>query len=51
MTWEFWKILWTIVFFMSLALFAGMAVWVTLGGLKDIQNMLSKIKNNSDDST
>lgn len=45
-----WMILWQIVFVGGLALFAGMAVWVTIGGFRDIKRMFERIERSHDSS-
>jgi len=40
---EFWILLWKAVFLITLFLFTGMAVWVTIGGYSDIKHLLSHI--------
>ena len=35
---------WKIVFVLGLIIFTGMAVWVTIGGFKDIKTMLLRIQ-------
>ena len=42
---EFWIWFWTIFLFSSLAVFAGLAVIITLGGIPDIAALFRKIKN------
>jgi len=39
----FWIILWQIVLIGSLILFAGMAVWVSIGGFFDIKRLFKSI--------
>ena len=48
----FWQTLWTILFFSSLALFAILAVTVSIGGFLNIRWMLARLKaqNDPDDS-
>jgi len=36
---NFWITFWTILFFAAVAVFAGMSVWVTIGGWKDIRDL------------
>ncbi len=45
---NFWITLWTAIFFISIALFAGMAVWVAIGGWKDLIDMLRQLKEDRD---
>ena len=40
---EGWILTWKIVFILGLAIFTGMAVWVSIGGFKDIKTMLTRI--------
>ena len=40
---EFWIILWKIVLVAALALFSGMAVWVTIGGFFDVKRLFQRI--------
>lgn len=36
---DFWILLWKAIFIVSLTVFAGMAVWVTIGGARDIKRL------------
>lgn len=38
-----WIILWKIIFILSLGLFAYLAVWVTIGGYRDIKQLFSTL--------
>ncbi|MDG1891729.1 MAG: hypothetical protein P8L18_10495 [Verrucomicrobiota bacterium] len=38
-----WQNLWTIVFFTAIAGFAGMALWVTIGGFKDLKRLFQRL--------
>lgn len=40
---NFWINLWTIFFFVSLAIFAGLAVIVTVGGFFNIRSLLKSL--------
>ena len=40
----FWIMLWKIVLIGGMALFGGMAVWVTIGGARDIKRLFERIK-------
>lgn len=40
---NFWINLWTIFFFVSLALFAGLAVAVTIGGFFNIRSLFKSL--------
>jgi len=41
---EFWEGLWKVVFWLGLALFGSMAIWVTIGGFRDIKKMLRRLR-------
>lgn len=41
---ETWKTLWTVLFAVSCLLFAGLSVWVIIGGWKDLMEMLKDLK-------
>jgi len=41
---NFWILLWKVILIASLAIFAGMAVWVTIGGFQDIKRMFKRIE-------
>jgi H+/Cl- antiporter ClcA len=45
---NFWIHLWTIVFFASLAIFAGLAVIVTVGGFFNIRSLLKSLATQPD---
>jgi hypothetical protein len=38
-----WILLWKALFFVSIAIFAGMAVWVTIGGAADIKRLFARL--------
>ena len=40
-----WMLLWKIVFIVGVVGFAGMAVWVTIAGARDIKRLLKQIDN------
>ena len=40
----FWMLLWKVVLIAGLVLFAGMAVWVTIGGFGDIKKLFKRIR-------
>ena len=40
----FWMTFWQIVFIVTVIAFAGMAVWVTIGGYKDIKVLFEKLQ-------
>ena len=46
---KYWEILWKFVFLSSVTLFAGMSVWVTVQGWRDIRRMLSNIERQHDE--
>jgi hypothetical protein len=39
-----WMMLWKIVFIAGVSIFAGMAVWVTIGGVFDIKRLFKRIQ-------
>ncbi|HUT88802.1 MAG TPA: hypothetical protein VMY37_04860 [Thermoguttaceae bacterium] len=39
----FWVLLWKTTLVVGLAVFAGMAVWVTIGGARDIKRLLKRL--------
>lgn len=39
----FWVLLWKVVLVVGLAVFAGMAVWVTIGGARDIKRLFNRL--------
>jgi hypothetical protein len=40
----FWIFLWKAVLILGVVLFAGMAVWVSIGGLLDIKRLFARIE-------
>jgi hypothetical protein len=44
-----WMLLWKVVLVAGLAVFTGIAVWVTIAGFGDIKRLLRKIKEAGDD--
>ncbi len=38
-----WQTLWTVLFFLSVAIFAGMSVWVTIGGYRDLKTLFRRL--------
>jgi len=42
----FWIYLWKSVLILGLVLFASMAVWVTIGGARDIKKLFQNISQN-----
>ena len=47
---NFWINLWTLFFLISLALFAGLAVIVTIGGFYDIRSLFKSLTERKNDS-
>jgi hypothetical protein len=47
---NFWINLWTLFFLLSLALFAGLAVVVSIGGFFDIRSLFKSLTDRKDDS-
>lgn len=45
-----WMLFWTIVFALSVALFVGVAVVVTIGGAREIHDLLQNRARRSDDT-
>ena len=41
---ETWALIWKIMFILVLAVFAGMSVWITVGGWPDIKRLLEKLR-------
>ena len=41
---ETWTTIWTVVFVATIVVFAGMAVWVTIGGFQDLKAMFRDLK-------
>ncbi len=39
----FWILLWKATLVVGLAVFAGMAVWVTIGGARDIKRLFKRL--------
>ncbi len=39
----FWVLLWKVMLVVGLAVFAGMAVWVTIGGARDIKRLFNRL--------
>ncbi|MBT3380002.1 MAG: hypothetical protein HN742_28995 [Lentisphaerae bacterium] len=39
-----WMLLWKAVFILGVALFAGMSVWVTIGGFGDIKRLFARLE-------
>ena len=40
---EFWVLLWKATLVVGMAVFAGMAVWVTIGGARDIKRLFNRL--------
>ena len=45
----FWELLWKACLVISLVLFAGMAVVVTIGGAGDLRRLFERLRSGSDD--
>ena len=45
---DFWIDLWSYFFFASITIFLGLAIFVTIGGYRDIKSMFRKISTSSD---
>ena len=41
---QFWMNLWTIIFFLSLLIFAGLAIVVSIGGFFNIKSLFKSIE-------
>lgn len=41
---NFWIFLWKSVLILGITVFAGMAVWVSIGGAKDIRRLFERIE-------
>lgn len=48
---EFWMTLWKVVFIVSVGAFSIMAVWVTIGGARDIKRLLTTLKGDNKEDT
>jgi hypothetical protein len=46
-----WMLLWKIVFVVGVAVFAGMAVWVTVAGFRDIKRLVGRIREEHAEGT
>ena len=46
---EFWRFLWQAVFVAALVVFAGMSVWVAIGGYQDLKQLFETLKENRDE--
>ncbi len=47
---ETWATVWKVVLVVGLAVFAGMSVWVTIGGALDIKRLLRRMDEDRSDS-
>jgi hypothetical protein len=45
---SFWIFLWKAVLILGLLVFTGMAVWVAIGGYRDIKKMLSQVNSDQE---
>ena len=43
-----WALFWQAVFIIALLLFAGMAVWVSIGGLKDLRELFRQMEKEAE---
>lgn len=43
-----WELLWKITFFAGVSVFAGMAVWVTFQGARDIKSLFRTLNEQHD---
>lgn len=46
-----WITIWTVCFFTSIALFAVMAIWVGIGGWKDLMTMFAELKKQNSEAS
>ena len=46
---SFWINLWKIVLILGLVLFGALAVWVTIGGAKDIKQLFIRLREDRDE--
>ena len=46
---NFWMWLWKIVFVLGVGVFSLMAVWVTIGGWRDVKDLLRDLKAQHDE--
>lgn len=47
---ETWALIWKLTFIVVMTVFAGMSVWVIIGGWQDIKKLLKKLGEESPDS-
>ena len=47
---NFWMRLWQVVFVVGVGAFAVFAVWVTVGGFRDIGRLLDRLRDATDES-
>lgn len=45
---EFWMLVWKICLVGTLVVFAGLAVWVTIGGARDIRKLVARLRDGDD---
>jgi hypothetical protein len=45
-----WIIIWKITFVVSIALFAGMATWISIGGVSDIKKLIKRLEQSEEQS-
>ncbi|MBT5927228.1 MAG: hypothetical protein HOH33_11470 [Verrucomicrobia bacterium] len=38
-----WQTLWTVLFFVSITIFAGMSVWVSIAGYHDLKRLFKRL--------
>ena len=46
---EIWMLAWKICLVGTLAMFAATAVWVTIGGARDIKRLLARLRDSDDE--
>lgn len=46
---ETWQLIWKIIFIAGVLAFAGMSVWVTIGGWQDIRQLFARLRDNDDE--
>lgn len=39
-----WETLWKTIFLATIVVFAGMSIWVTIGGFQDIKKLFARLK-------
>ncbi len=45
---ETWALIWKICFIVVVTVFAGMSVWITIGGWQDVRALLRKLKDDDE---